>query len=223
MATKIQVGNNKRRKLIMLISRKHNFIFIHIYKNAGTSITTALKPFATSKWKRVASRVLTKINISTPFNPQPFPQFIKASEIIDAIGREKFDSFFSFAVVRNPWDWQVSAYKYMLNNTVHYQHDLVKAHNNFEEYIRWRCEKEVRLQKDFIYSEDGELLVDFVGRFENLDADFEKICLCIGISTSLPKLNISNTKPYQQFYTNETKELLRQAFDADIALFGYDF
>ena len=208
----------------MLISKKHNFIFIHIYKNAGTSITDALKPFSTTKCVRVVSRMLSKISIITPFNPQPFPQFVKASDIINAMGKEVFDTFFSFAIVRNPWDWQVSLYKYMLNNTKHYQHDLIKTHGNFENYIKWRCENEVRFQRDFIYSEDGELLVDFVGRFENIDAHFKQICSCIKVSTTLPKLNMSNeTKPYQEYYSLETKDLVRQTFDVDIELFGYEF
>jgi len=207
----------------MLISKKHHFMFIHIYKNAGTSITIALKPFASSRWEWVVERVLKKLKISIRFNSQPFPDFVKASEIINAIGSESFKSYFSFAIVRNPWDWQVSLYKFMLKTTSHQQHGLIKNLGSFDKYIRWRCENEVRFQKDFIYSNDGELLVDFVGRFERIDADFEKICSRIGISTSLPKLNVSNTQPYQHFYTNETKELVRRTFSSDVALFGYDF
>ena len=207
----------------MLISKKHHFIFIHIYKNAGTSVTIALKPFVSSRWKWVIERALKKLKIPTRIGQQPFPDFVKASEIINAMGRESFNSFFSFAIVRNPWDWQVSLYKFMLKTASHEQHDLVKELGSFDEYIRWRCENEVRFQKDFIYSNDDELLVDFVGRFEDIEADFEKICSRIGISTSLPKLNVSNTKPYQQYYTNETQELVRQTFSSDIARFGYDF
>ena len=112
----------------------------------------------------------------------------------------------------------------MLKNTNHHQHDLVKSFGNFDEYIKWRCAKEVKFQKDFIYSEDGELLVDFVGKFERVDTDFVEICSRIGISAPLlPKRNISNTEPYQQFYNEETRELVRQTFDTDITLFGYDF
>ncbi len=67
------------------------------------------------------------------------------------------------------------------------------------------------------------MLVDFVGRFENLNADFETICARIGISASLPRINVSNVKPYQPYYNEETRELVRRTFDADIALFGYEF
>ncbi len=204
----------------MLISRQHNFVFIHIYKNAGTSITAALMPFATSKWRGLANRALRKY--TKYFDPRPFPSHIKASEMVDRMGRKSFDSFFSFAIVRNPWDWQVSLYQYMLKDTTHEWHDFTKRLGSFEKYIVWRCEEQVRFQKDFIYS-NGELLVDFVGRFETLNEDFEKICSRIGISASLPKLNVSNTKPYREFYSSETKELVRRAFDPDISLLEYEF
>jgi hypothetical protein len=168
--------------------------------------------------------MLKRINIPPPFsNPHPFHDHINASELIEALGYETFNSFFSFAVVRNPWDWQVSLYKYMLRLKTHHQHEVVKKLGDFDEYIKWRCENEVKYQKDFIYSENDELLVDFVGRYENLDADFMHICSRIGISASLPRLNISNTKPYQDYYTEKTKDLVRQAFEPDIEAFEYSF
>jgi hypothetical protein len=206
----------------MLISKQRKFIFIHVYKTAGWSMTDALIPFAASRWWRRADWVSRKFGI-TYFNLRPFPCHISAPDLIKKIGRDVFDSYFSFAIVRNPWDWQVSLYKFMLKDQSHPQHDLAKSFKDFDEYIRWRCANEVRFQKDFIYSQDGELLVDFVGRFENIDADFKAICSRIGISTSLPKVNVSNSIPYRQYYNSETRELVRRAFDTDIKLFGYDF
>ena len=207
----------------MLISKKNNFIFVHIYKNAGTSITNALSPFALSQWQGIVHKALKKARLSSPFKPQPFHAHIKASEIIESIGREKFNSYFSFAIVRNPWDWQVSLYKYMLKNETHHQHELVTKLGGFDEYIKWSCENKVRYQKDFIYDNNNELLVNYVGRFESLGADFEQICSRIGVAASLPKLNVSNTKPYQEFYNEKTRELVRRTFNPDIELFEYNF
>ncbi len=207
----------------MLLSKKHNFIFVHIYKNAGTSITNALRPFAANKYEILASKALKKINITPFFDPQPFHQHIKAQEIIDLIGEKNFDSYYSFAIVRNPWDWQVSLYHYMLKDKNHHQHELVKSFDNFEEYVRWRCKSEVRFQKDFIYFNDNKLLVNFVGRFENLESDFKKICQNIEIDATLPRLNVSNEIPYQEFYNEETKALVATAFSIDIETFGYSF
>lgn len=206
----------------MLISRVRKFIFIHIYKNAGNSITYALRPFATSKWQRLANRWLEGLGCSY-FDPQPYHSHIKASELIKLMGEKSFKRHFSFAIVRNPWDWQVSFYTYMLRSETHRQHDLVKELGSFDEYIRWRCTEEVRFQKDFVCSVKGDLLVDFIGRFENLGRDFQTICSRIGISATLPHLNVSNTTPYQEYYNEETRELVRKTFEPDISLFGYEF
>ncbi len=189
----------------MVLSETHKFIFMHIYKTAGSSISRALEPYA---------KLL---------DPQIYPPHIKTSELILIMGEQAYKSFFSFAFVRNPWDWQVSLYTYMLTSQQHHQHALVKGFGNFEGYIRWRCDKEVRFQKDFIFSENGEQLVDFIGKYERLDDDFADICTRIGISTSLPKINVSKTKPYQEYYTPETVELVRQTFEPDIRIFHYDF
>jgi len=151
-----------------------------------------------------------------------------ASELIDVLGRQTFDSCFTFAVVRNPWDWQVSLYNFMQKKPTHIQHEAVKKIGSFDEYIRKRCLENcsfqrIGTQRDFIYSESDELLVDFVGRFESLQADFESICSRIGVSATLPRLNVYNTRPYRQFYTAETREMVSQTFASDISLLGYEF
>ena len=208
----------------MLISNKHNFLFVHIYKNAGTSITETLRPFALKPMYWKAHKLIKKIGVPSPFfEPHPFHGHIKSSEIIELLGENEFKRYFSFAIVRNPWDWQVSLYKYILKQKTHHQHNLVKSLGSFDKYIIWRCESEVRLQKDFIYSKDNDLLVNFVGKYENLDNDFEQICSSIGISASLKKLNVSNTKPYQAFYNEKSIELVRQVFESDIKTFNYEF
>lgn len=188
----------------MIISEKYKFIFIHIYKNAGTSIRSALSPFST-------------MSVSSQFTTN----HATAHEIKEKIG-EKFNEYFSFAIVRNPWDWQVSLYSYILKNEFHPHHNLVKNLGSFEEYIKWRCKNDVHYQKDFIY-QNNELLVNFVGRYENLDSDFQKICSRIGICTKLPKLNVSNTTPYQKFYSETTKNLIKEVFEPDIRTFNYEF
>lgn len=208
----------------MLLSKSRRLLFIHIYKNAGTSITEALLPFAAPKMQRRLFNLCERYNLpNTYLDPQPYPIHISAPELIEVMGAKQFNSYYSFAFVRNPWDWQVSLYNYMLGSPDHYQYELIQSFESFDQYLEWRCCDDVRFQKDFIYSADGELLVDFVGRFENIDADFQQVCSRIGIETTLPRLNVSNATPYRQFYNERTIELVRQVFEPDIALFGYDF
>ena len=207
----------------MLISKKHRFIFVHIYKNAGSSITEALKPVIAQEWRWQINPIFRKLKISA-LNLQPFSAHVNTQAIIDKLGKDVFDSYFSFAIVRNPWDWQVSLFKYMQKNEKHHQHELAVKFQSFDEYIEWRCAEEVRFQKDFIYSRDGELLVDFVGKLENLEQDFAEICKRIDIpSIQLPRVNVSNTEPYQNFYNDRTREMVKAAFEPDISLFNYSF
>ena len=206
----------------MLISHSRRFLFIHVYKNAGTSITSALLPFTAPKWQRAGIKLWKKLHISY-LDIQPFPIHSKASEISERMGQKNFDTYFTFAIIRNPWDWQVSLYKYMLKETLHHQHKLVKGFQDFNEYIEWRCSEEVRFQKDFLFSKNGDQLVDFIGRYENLEQDFAFICSQIGISTRLPRLNVSKTNSYTDYYNEHTKNLVRKTFEPDIHLFKYSF
>lgn len=206
----------------MLISKKYRFLFIHIFKTGGTSVTSALLPFCTNRWPRRVKSFLKRHNILR-LDPQPYFKHAKASELVAQLGREVFDSYFSFAFVRNPWDWQVSLYTYICKEVDHYQHRIVNGFRDFDEFIRWRCREARHYQRDFIYSANGEQLVDFVGRFERLEEDFQTICARLGVCVRLPKLNVSNTKPYQEYYNKETIELVRRKFQSDIDAFGYEF
>lgn len=157
------------------------------------------------------------------FDSQPYRKHAFASEIVSKMGYENYHSYFSFAFVRNPWDWQVSLYKFVLRDPNNHHHEIVKGFTDFSEYIEWRCAEEVRYQKDFIYSDSGDKLVDYIGRFEALENDFNHLCDQIGISASLPHLNISERKPYKEYYTPKTAKLVGDTYKPDIELFGYKF
>jgi hypothetical protein len=207
----------------MLISRTRRFIFIHVYKNAGTSITSALKPFAIGKWQRKMNSILKRFGVLY-FDPHPYSDHITASEMISKMGKKKFKNFFSFGIVRNPWDWQVSLYKFMLSNKAHFQHELIKSFLSFDEYIKWRCTEDTHYQKDFLFSKENKQIVNFIGRFERLEEDFQKICSHIGIPPiSLPKINVSKGRAYQKYYNKDTIDMVRKTFEPDIDLFKYDF
>ncbi len=206
----------------MLISHQRQFIFIHIYKNAGTSISNALLSFTAPSWQLKTNRLWKKLGV-TYLDVNPYHAHSTASELIEKIGPYTFDKYFSFAIVRNPWDWQVSLYTFMRQDKNHYQHELAQSFRNFDEYLNWRCSYEVHYQKDFVYSKDGAQLVDFIGRYENLERDFSIICSRIGVCTSLPKLNVSKTRHYRTYYNDKTVQMVANTFAPDIQLFGHDF
>jgi hypothetical protein len=146
-----------------------------------------------------------------------------ARDLKEFLPSKFFDSYFKFAFIRNPWDWQVSEYHYILKSTDHEHHKLVNSFNDFSQYLQWRVKNGVRLQKDFITDEHGDLMVDFVGRFENLYADFEDICQRLDLQASLPHENKSRRKDYRHYYTPELISLVAEAYRDDVLFFGYQY
>ena len=70
----------------------------------------------------------------------------------------------------------------------------------------------------------GRIAIDFVGRFERLQEDFERICERIGkADTKLPTELIAGGPDYTEFYDDETKELVTERYAEEIAMFGYQF
>ena len=74
-----------------------------------------------------------------------------------------------------------------------------------------------------IVDKDGNLLMDFLGHYENLAEDVAYVCQKIGVNEQLPHLNQSQHKDYRDYYTDRTRELIAEHYAKDISLFGYDF
>lgn len=81
-------------------------------------------------------------------------------------------------------------------------------------------------QTDWILDENGKLMVDWVGRFENLNQDHKKVMKKIGIENP-PKLSHSrksrNDRNYKKYYDEETKRIVDEIYKKDIEMFGYKF
>ena len=78
-------------------------------------------------------------------------------------------------------------------------------------------------QLDWITDEDGNILVKHICRFETLNQDFEQICNILGKQATLPHAKPSNRGRYQDYYDDETREIIASWFKKDIEYFGYSF
>ncbi|OGF24911.1 hypothetical protein A2331_06105 [Candidatus Falkowbacteria bacterium RIFOXYB2_FULL_34_18] len=198
----------------MITSHSHKFIFIHVYKVAGSSMESVLNKYE-PRYVYFIKKIYRKLgwNIS---------DHITAMELRNKINVNIFNNYFKFAFVRNPFDWQVSLFCFARKNKKHHQHEMINK-MTFDEYIDWRVNNEIHLQKNFVCSENGEVLVDFIGRYENIQNDFEKICKTIGIEKiKLPHTNISNHKPFMDYYNEKTKKMVYDAFGEDFKMFNYE-
>lgn len=164
-----------------------------------------------------------------------------------------FDKSFSFAIVRNPWDWLVSWYAFVRLTTQSpdregaWKHSLYDAISgmSFADYIDWItkehgmqylpsrrksafAQKTPVLQSDWITNLQGGVIVNQVGRFENLEQDVRRALnttswLAQDQGLALPHVNRSERESYQEYYTQSTRNLVSDYFKEDIDRFEYTF
>ena len=161
--------------------------------------------------------------------------------------------YFKFAFVRNPWDRLASWYSMIdrarlkvaagtaapgteeqmkKNNLWRY---ALRCGHTFDEFVRNCTERQwmdncyysfAFNQLRYLTDRNGELLVDFVGRFENFAQDLSHVFDRLGLDAAqleIPHRNISAHGHYSEMYTPETREIVRKRFRKDIEFFGYEF
>lgn len=135
-----------------------------------------------------------------------------------------FNAYFKFAIVRNPMSWLVSYYHFITqkpNN--HPQLGIIKKLGFFESFIDWAAENEMERhsQKKFIYQGDKKL-VEFVGRYERLEEDLQKVKSILGLPEfEMLHLNKSDHDAYNDYYTPRMEAIVRERLSEDFELFNY--
>ena len=107
---------------------------------------------------------------------------------------------------------------------------LIVALNSFDKFIELRVKitdegnSDKNKQVDMICDTSGRILVDYVGKVENINSDFQNILNEIGLEQiKLPQLNTTKHNKYQSYYNEKTKSLIAKCFAQDIDLFEYKF
>jgi len=218
----------------MLISYSKRFIFFHVAKVAGLSVRHALQDYCEepAQFKIARPRPFREDGSQNPLY-QAWANTVlhaKARDAREHLPAEVFSGFYKFAFVRNPWDWQISMYHFILKRADHIHHTRVKQMAGFEEYLEWVIATRnpftrgaTKFQHEMLTDNNGHLLVDFVGRFESLRDDFQQVCQTIGISAELPELNRTEHQEYASYYNEQTRKRVAEYFAGDIELFGYRF
>lgn len=210
-----------------MISRKHKFVFVHIARTGGMSVEAVLEPWC----KKYKLHQTTK-------------------EIIDELGRDEFDNYFSFSIVRNPWDRMVSNFHHWKQNIAARDPGTGKVTDEKRipsdmTFIQWLKNQEIVMKRvapglrqkirehtmsQFYWLTDynNTIAVDCVIKFENLNASWNVVRSqlekrCGILPAALPHRNKSKHKHYSLYYNDEAIELVRNVVLDDIREFGYEF
>lgn len=111
--------------------------------------------------------------------------------------------------------------------------DVLSSYDTFEQFVmEWVNRDSIESwahfipQYHYIYDNNMNLVVDFVGYFENFNADFEKVRAKLGTGIALKHLNQTKGEKensYRGSYTLEMAEKVADVYKEDIELFGYIF
>ncbi len=208
----------------MVISHTRNFIFVHLYKTGGTSVSSALSQYGHSSFSMKA-RLFSVIGLRPAIYSEDFPKHIPLLDLRQELPGKIFNGYFKFAFVRNSWDWQVSLYHHILKDQSNQHHAIVKSLGGFEEYLVWRTQsRNVRLQQAYVCDSNGNLLTNFLGNYSKLHEDLQKVTHQMGLGDLiLPHLNAGDRNSYQDYYSPKGKDLIYQAYKPDIKTFGFEF
>ncbi|MBK7362940.1 MAG: sulfotransferase family 2 domain-containing protein [Micavibrio sp.] len=207
-----------------LLNNENKYIFFHFFKCGGNSIRLALNPNPETSCEFEEGHSI----------PRDIKQIMYDSEKKDI-----YDNYFKFAFIRNPFDWIVSTYYYIKIFENHGNHNDVSK-LNLNEFISYYVNYMMPNQgfnlklgvnkcvtpMEYITDNGGNLIVDFVGRFENLNEDYKEICDKIGIEYKEPPIynvNMSKEKDYRKYYDNNSRKLVEKLFAKDLEYFKYSF
>lgn len=193
---------------------KEKIAFIHINKTGGSSIEKAMG------WP------MNNPSHSTLNHLQKIPNI---------------DQYYKFSFVRNPYDKMVSQYHHRVQN----MRDERILNISFKDWVKnldelgfpilgtgtqltwlstqewvWNVDKQLYTKRP----EEIKIGVDFIGFFENLHEDWDIFQKEVGINFGcLPHYRKSNHKSYQEYYDDETREIVYTRFEDDFKYFKYKF
>jgi len=208
----------------MLISDSHQFIFLRVRKVASTSMKSILLPLCIPMPVGRLAHIKSRAWLEWDYH-----KYVRrAHDDIRAAQRrmpaEVFDQYFKFAFVRNPWERLVSEYEFLLVRPTHGRHARVKKLDSFKQFIQMQIPRSDAYQVNMLCNRQGKLLMNFVGKLENQQSDWQTVCKRIGIPyQELPHINVTQHRRFQDYYDNESKHLVARHWAREIEMFEYTF
>lgn len=236
----------------MILSHEHKFIYIKTYKTGSTSVEAALSAVcgpddviteASEQLRDVRAKPAQNYRIEHPAKPtrplwktllgRPerhyhpsvgYYEHMPAWRVRTYVGEDVWKRYYKFSFERNPWDRQVSWYHYKTKSKTGAAKPTFDAFN--------ADKRRAYVENWDLYATDGQIILDFVGRYENLDDDFAKVLATLGLTgrVHLPRANVSKGRTaadraggYRDYYSDASRELIAAWYQPEIRHFGYEF
>lgn len=223
----------------MIFSNAHNFIFFHVPKTGGTSLSYALGHIVTPIDIPLGVGITMQRGDFFPLiGPRArvveeawaaqwkISKHSPMSQVRDAMGPELWRRMRKIAFVRDPFGRAVSGYRYTCKSTDFGREIREMGFRRFLEsdHVSGRRLGTMRPQISFLDC-PGEL--DFLGYLEDFPAELNRLEAFLGIGhgalTELgsPKANATSEEDAPVDLGEGEKQLIREIYAEDFAAFGY--
>lgn len=217
-----------------LINHTNKFIFIHIPKAAGTSVTKFLSEFTEYRDLELGGTQFGEAIQPAYFNRFGLYKHAPASRVKVVMGDVDWNSYYSFSFVRSPYDRVISVYKFLRqwDGCPKPIKDIMLGFNDVNEYVlsdTWEMtngpDEIFRTQAYWISDPDdyNQLLIDKFYKVEEIEKGFLDILSKINQPREnivAPVLNTSSSK--SDIILNEDSiKKIEHKYAIDFKLFGY--
>lgn len=219
----------------MLVCHSHRFIFLKTVKTAGTSVEVAFEHFCLPPGTpsvEFRDEVVSPQGIvgARPRRDNSYWwNHMPAGLLRQQLGDDKWDSYFRFSIVRNPFDAAVSMFWWQHRDKLA---DIKTAafseiREAFQSWIR-DATSPLPTNAGILFQNDGSLQVHDVIRYENLADDVGRIHRRLGLTFEAGRLGSfkSDIRPKGQgaldYYDRTAAEIVATRFAHYRGHFGYD-
>ena len=217
-----------------IINNTFKFVFIHVPKAAGTSVTSELAKYTNYCDLEIGGTAFGE-NVQ-PFYRNKFGLYkhIPASELKNILGQKDWSRYFKFSVVRHPADRLLSTFNFLKqwDGTPADLKSKLESFPGFDEFVRSQVWKNRPGPDNIFYPQThwlcdkGGLLVDFVGKLETLNQSLREIIDLAGLpkttNTELKQLNASSGEKRFDNISVASKKLINEFYNSDFTTFDYE-
>lgn len=215
----------------MILSRGRRYIFIHIPKTGGTALTLALEARAmrddiivadTPKGRARRHRLKDVVTAGRLW------KHAKLADIRGLASDEEIAGFFTFTLVRNPWDRMVSYYHWLRVQTFDHPAVALARATDLAGFLAAPATQATfaaHPYASYVTDGAGRERCDLFLRLEHLAEDAAMLEAHLGFRLMpLPVANVSaRDRDWRRYYSDRTAAMLARVCAADIARFGYRF
>jgi len=215
----------------MILSRGRRYIFVHIPKTGGTALTLALESRAMKDDILIGDTPKARARKARWQGVKAQGRLWKHSTLTDIAGLAsdtEIAEFFTFTLVRNPWDRAVSYYHWLrMQGFAHPAVGLAKSHDfsGFLNHPQTRTALSLWPARAYMTDRQGQERASAYLRLEHLQDDAAPLEAHLGFRLGpLAPANASDRdRDYRAYYSEADATLLAGLCAEDIARFGYSF